>query len=124
MGPSLRKPSKEPPTESSVRNTIMPGRSAQFAGIEVLVAGLTDVKLGMAFKLHREKVYRKDEVDWKRIGGMGRLFIRRLRAEMWLFRVVLKWSSCGGGSYTGVWSYLLENLDCSSQCQRLLFTDG
>ena len=87
---------------------MMPGRSAQFAGIKVLVTGLTDVELGMAFELYREKVCRKDEVDWKRIGGMGRLFIRRLRAEMWLFRVVLKWSSCGGDSYTGVWSYFSE----------------
>jgi hypothetical protein len=36
----------------------------------------------MVFELHREKVCGKDEVDWKRISGMGRLFIRRLRAEM------------------------------------------
>ena len=42
---------------------MMPGRSAQFAGIKVLVTGLTDVKLGMAFELNREKVCGKDEVN-------------------------------------------------------------
>ena len=60
----------------------MPGSRAQFAGIEVFVAGLADIQLTVVIELHLENVVGKNEVDWKRIGGMGRLFIRRLRAEM------------------------------------------
>ena len=51
----------------------MPGGSSQFASIEVLVAGLTDVKLSIVFEFHCEKVCRKDKVNWKRISRIGRL---------------------------------------------------
>ena len=110
VGPRFRKSFRKLSTESSIQNTVVPSGNVYITGIKVLAAGLTDIILSIVLELYCEKVCGKDNVDWKRISGMGRLFIRRLRTEIWLFRVVLKWSLCGGGPYTGVWSYSIFQL--------------